>query len=100
MNTVVWTTESPRFVVRPSTLDVRAAEWQPKGRGTIPTTQRRKVSQVGILLVDAPEPLHVMAKRLNRPRIHACTCGYAANPEQTRCYCLPHISENIVVNYA
>lgn len=68
MNTVVWTTESPGFAVRPtssplpSSIDVRQTQWQPRGRGTIPTTQRRKVTAVGIT-VGAPESLVHMAAR-------------------------------------
>ena len=64
---LVYSTESPGFAVRPASsprpasIDVRSTPWA-KGSGTIPTTQRRKVSAVGIT-VDAPESLVHMARR-------------------------------------
>ena len=63
---LVYSTESPGFAVTPPAraIDVRSTEWAPsaRGTGTIPTTQRRKVSAVGIT-VGEPESLVAMARR-------------------------------------
>lgn len=59
---IVYSTESPGYKVGiPAAIDVRSTQWQ-RGRGTIPTSQRFKVTAVGVV-VGAPEPLHRMAAR-------------------------------------